>query len=347
MQENWLQLAKTFDAHKQYVLATIVATRGSTYRKMGTMMLIDEAGVCTGLLSGGCLEADISLHAGEVLAEKKSRLLNYDLLADAELLWGLGLGCDGEIDILLQPLLLENNHLGFADLLNDIGQQKTGHYWIQVNDNQAAQGQYISGDLQQVPSQVPELANQAGGDAAKIIVIPVLAPVSLLVCGAGPDAAPVVNMALELGWQVTVWDHRENYLNQDAFSRAAATRLTRPVKTATEDYRVFDAAVVMTHNLTSDGEYLAHLLAANTPYIGLLGPGGRRDKLLKPLELTPSDVKGQVFGPVGLDLGGRSPQAIALSITAQIQQQMSLRYAGKHYRAWTYVGKELSQSQGK
>jgi len=340
MQENWLQLAETFDAARQYVLATIVATRGSTYRKMGTMMLVDEAGVCTGLLSGGCLEADISLHAAQVLEEKKSRLLNYDLLADAELLWGLGLGCDGEIDILLQPLLRENNHLGFADLLEDIRQQKTGHYWIRVNDNAQAQAQYIPGDLQQAPSVVPELAALPGSDEEKVIVIPVLAPVSVLVCGAGPDAAPVVNMALELGWQVTVWDHRENYLSQEAFTRAGATRLTRPVKTVTQDYLTFDAAVVMTHNLTSDGEYLAHLLAANTPYIGLLGPGGRRDKLLKQLDLTPSDVKGQVFGPVGLDLGGRSPQAIALSIAAQIQQQMSLRFTGKHYRAWTWQNGE-------
>ncbi|WDE04126.1 XdhC family protein [Thalassomonas viridans] len=335
MQENWLQLAEAFDAGRQYVLATIVATRGSTYRKTGTMMLIDDSGVCTGLLSGGCLEADISLHAGQVLEEKKSRLLNYDLLADAELLWGLGLGCDGEIDILLQPLLPENDHLGFAALLDDIRQQRTGHYWIRVNDNQAPLAQYIPGELVQQPSVVPEFACDDSDE--KTIVIPVLAPVSLLVCGAGPDAAPVVNMALELGWQVTVWDHRENYLNQPAFARASATRLTRPVKTVTGDYATFEAAVVMTHNLTSDGEYLAHLLAANTPYIGLLGPGGRRDKLLKELELTPSDVKGQVFGPVGLDLGGRSPQAIALSIAAQIQQQMSLRYGGKHYRAWTYA----------
>ena len=331
MQENWLQLSQAFDVKQEYVLATIVATRGSTYRKMGTMMLINKHGDCTGLLSGGCLEADISLHAEQVLAEKTSRILNYDLLADAELLWGLGLGCDGEIDILLQPLLIENDHLGFADLLIDVSQQKTGHYWLRATNNQVAQGQYISGELLETPAIQAKFANEKN-----VIVIPVQAPVSLLVCGAGPDAAPVVNMAVQLGWQVTVWDHRDSYLNQADFSVARHRRLTRPVKTQTLDYLSFDAAVVMTHNLTSDGEYLAHLLAAKTPYIGLLGPAGRRNKLLKQHEISLADIEGQVFGPVGLDLGGRSPQAIALSIAAEIQQQISLRYADKCYRACLY-----------
>ena len=110
MQENWLTLIQAFDSQQNYVLATIVATQGSTYCKTGSTMLIDPNGQCTGLLSGGCLEADISLHAMEIINGNNSVLLRYDLQADADLLWGLGLGCEGALDILLQPLNNHNNH---------------------------------------------------------------------------------------------------------------------------------------------------------------------------------------------------------------------------------------------
>ena len=96
----------------------------------------------------------------------------------------------------------------------------------------------------------------------------------------------------------------------------------------------------MTHNIDSDAIYLSKALSANVNYIGLLGPAGRRDKLLKENKLTFEQVQGQVYGPIGLDLGGRSPQAIALSITAQIQQQLSKQYAQEQYRAWRQISPE-------
>ncbi|MDO6426388.1 XdhC family protein [Thalassotalea sp. 1_MG-2023] len=329
MQENWLQIAADFSSEQNYVLATIVATKGSTYRKTGTMMLISEQGQCTGLLSGGCLEADITLHAQEVLTNGKSKLLTYDLKADADLLWGLGLGCDGAIDIYLQPLTTLNSHLEFVLLLDAVQQGESGYYCQQVTENLAGQAKFIVAnsdiDRENFQRELPE------GDW---LITPVTPIFSLLICGAGPDVVPLVTMVEQLGWRVTLQDHRKAYLEQPAFSHCFAKRKLRAEQASVIDYQGFDAIVVMTHNLNNDGEILKHALAANIGYIGLLGPAGRRDKLLNALSLTASDVQQQVFGPIGLNIGGRSPQAIALSICAEIQQFISHQQQSNKLKSW-------------
>jgi len=333
MQENWQSIINVFDAKQDYVLASIVATRGSTYRKTGTMMLISSQGDCTGLLSGGCLEADISLHAESVFQNKKSKILTYDLKADAALLWGLGLGCDGAIDILLQPLLVENNHLDFLNLIKAIKQDETGYYCQQVQEQSAAKARFIE-------SKISDRALKIIGDlklseeVGDLLITPVLPIFALLICGAGPDAAPVVELAVKMGWRVTIQDHRPANLFQPVFSQCIEKRKLRAENSQLSDFEGFDGVILMTHNITSDGVLLEHALAANIGYIGLLGPAGRRDKLLKELELTASDVKGQVFGPIGLDIGGRSEQAIALSICAEIQQYISQSYQQHCFKPW-------------
>jgi xanthine dehydrogenase accessory factor len=336
MQENWLQIASAFTISKSYVLATIVATKGSTYRKVGTLMLIDEHGECTGLLSGGCLEADISLHAEGVLTTQQAKLLTYDLSSDDNLLWGLGLGCDGAIELLLQPLLPENDHLGFSVLLDALSHRKTGYYLQGINNENVAQGQFIEGKLTD-KGMNEESAFSSLSAQNDLIIIPVMPPISVLICGAGPDVVPVVNIVNQLGWQATLWDHRAAYLQQSEFKACYKKRKVRAENTEAMEYQDFDAVVVMTHNLEFDAVYLSKALSANVNYIGLLGPEGRRNKLLKENGLIFTEVQGQVYGPVGLDLGGRSPQAIALSITAQIQQHVSQQYTNVQYRPWRQV----------
>lgn len=336
MQENWLQLIDIFCPNKNYVLATITDTRGATYRKRGTMMLIEQNGHCTGLLSGGCLEADISMHAEQVFESQQSKLIQYDLKADAQLLWGLGLGCEGEIDILLLPLLVSNQHLGFADMLNAIAHRKTGLYCQTVNDQARPQAHFVEQSLADIAQSYAHKRENNSEESAKQsqLMIPVSAPISVLICGAGPDVVPVVNMINQLGWRCSLWDHRAAYLEQADFALCAEKKKTRPHQVHCEDFIGFDAAVVMTHNLTSDGEYLAHLLKTDISYIGLLGPEKRKYKLLEPLAEHAETLTGRVYGPVGLDLGGRSPQAIALSIVAQIQQHMTEQVQSTMVKPW-------------
>jgi len=328
MQENWQQLINAFDQTQSHVLATIVATHGSTYRKAGTLMLIAADGTCTGLLSGGCLEADISLHAMKVLKTNKSKLIKYDLKANAELLWGLGLGCDGALDILLQPLTSENEFLAFPLMIDSLSQRLDGFYCQLLNDEEVAVSLFIAGQCGEKNVVRDRFKNHIDKlpKTYKLLVTPVSPPISLLICGAGPDVLPVVSMANQLGWRTSLWDHRPTYLEQTEFEVCFTRKKIRAEHIKSGDMNGFDGVVVMSHNLTSDGLFLQHALADKVNYIGLLGPSGRRDKLLNSLSLTASDVKDQVFGPVGLDIGGRSPQAIALSICAEIQQQMSRRF---------------------
>lgn len=342
MQENWLELKAAFAPEKRFVLATIVRTSGSTYQKVGTMMLINEQGECSGLLSGGCLEADISFHAEAVFNSNIPKLLNYDLTNNADLLWGLGLGCDGALDIVLQPLTPENNHQSFGKLIQTIFSGESGFYCIDEN--------YLEFDVDSIAIADNQFICQAidippKGLLRKSLVIPAMRPINVLICGAGPDAQPLLNICKQLGWQVSLWDHRQGFLAQDAFLAADEKRKTRAEKVVSpEEFDKFDAAVVMTHNLENDACYLSKMLPSKLRYIGLLGPSGRKSKLFNLLNESSSDQDlqetsgqvcrdkgenenisdkkhaGRVFGPVGLNLGGRGPQAIALSITAQIQQ---------------------------
>ena len=330
MQENWFQLIQHFNVNECFVLATICATKGSTYRKTGSMMLISSDGKCTGLLSGGCLEADICLHAQQVLADNKTLIVNYNLKADNELLWGLGLGCDGAIDILLQPLTPENNHLAFEQVISAIKQRKSGLYCQKITTLKIPSAAFFEGEyctntlvnhscdndkgLSDVFSETYEKSDK--------LVIPITPPIAIVICGAGPDAEPVAQLLLQMGWQVEIWDHRQQYLDQACFT-GCSKRKVRVEHISSDDFTMFDGAVIMTHNLESDTVIVEKSWQSSLSYIGVLGPKGRRNKLMAPLMLNEKQIKGRLYGPIGLDLGGRGPQAIALSIAAQIQQHFS------------------------
>jgi xanthine dehydrogenase accessory factor len=336
MQESWLAFIQAFNSDKSYVLASIVSTRGSTYCKTGCLMLIAEDGHCTGLLSGGCLEADISLHAMTIISGTKSKLLRYDLQADAELLWGLGLGCDGALDILLQPLNKTNNYLAFDQVLSSLNERKSGFYCQQINDQKTALSLFIPRQQCDLHSVNDYIASHPkfSSNTDSILVTPVVPPLSLLICGAGVDVLPLAAMAEQLAWQISVWDHRPALLNQSGLKRCSTLTKIRAEQVKAKDMKDFDAVLIMSHNLVSDGLFLKHALADNIEYIGLLGPKERRDKLLQDLSLSVADLQGQLFAPVGLALGGRSPQAIALAICAEIQQQRSIRYNNAEYQPW-------------
>lgn len=341
MQANWREIAKAFNESQNYVLATIIETRGATYQKAGAMMLINEQGNCYGLLSGGCLEADISLHAKQVLLDEKSTIIRYDLSNDADLLWGLGLGCDGAIDILLQPLLTTNNHLDFGSLLSSIKLIKSGYYlqniplYTLVSNHQTESlnsfkssanfvllEHFDYSNLVNDSRSIGELATESNNKEQYSFVTPINPPINLLICGAGPDVVPVANFAEQMGWQVTLWDHRKSHLQESLFNRFQR-RCVRPKDTDVVDYQNFNAVIVMTHNLTKDAEYLTKLNATPTTklcYIGLLGPKTRRDKLLSLCGIDLTQNQQRIFGPIGLNLGGRGAEAIALSVISEIQQ---------------------------
>ena len=144
-------------------------------------------------------------------------------------------------------------------------------------------------------------------------------PPKLLVLGAGPDALPVVDFAARVDWPVTLVDHRPAYAVPSHFPLAERVLLARPEEIAqTLALSRFTAAVVMSHHLPSDLEYLRALSSSSVPYVGLLGPRGRREKLLSELGGEAQRLRPRLRAPVGFNLGGRTPEAIALAIVAEI-----------------------------
>jgi xanthine/CO dehydrogenase XdhC/CoxF family maturation factor len=153
----------------------------------------------------------------------------------------------------------------------------------------------------------------------KLFALPLSLPPKLLLLGAGPDAAPVVDFAARLNWKVTVVDHRPAYADASHFPSAERVVLCRPDELHDAvDLAYFSAAVVMSHHLPSDLAYLRTLTGTAIPYVGLLGPAVRRERLLSDLGQQAEELRPRLRAPVGLALGGRTPESIALAIVAEI-----------------------------
>jgi xanthine/CO dehydrogenase XdhC/CoxF family maturation factor len=207
----------------------------------------------------------------------------------------MGVGCDGLMRMLLQALRPQDNYAPFAEIAG-----------------------ILRGDTAR------EVAIPFPGGPRGELVILVEPPPQILVLGAGQDAEPVVRFAAELGWRCTVVDHRQAYIDNGEFSAAVATLCTPVAELGRRlDLRRFDMAIVMSHHLVSDRGYLTQLADTEMPYIGLLGPRHRRERLLGELGTASSQLEARLYGPAGLDLGGRGPAPIALSIVAQMQQKLA------------------------
>lgn len=344
-----LALFETFAAwsaeRRDMVLATVVGTDGSTYRKSGAQMLIDAEGRLAGLLSGGCLEGDLAAHAREVMAEGRARLVRYDMRdARHDELWGLGLGCNGLIEILLQPLKAADAYRPFAAVAArlEAGRGLLVLLVVASQDPEVAAGASLVLDgeerlVEGLPAGRLDGLMQAARDAlsgaarAGRVVLPDIELVALRVrpsprlvlLGGGPDVDPLLRMAAELGWKTRVADHRPAYL---ARLRAAGftrvTALSAGESLPEELLAGADAVVIMSHHLQTDLHYLGEVAASTVPYVGLLGPAGRRDRLLERLGEGAQRLRARLHAPVGLALGGEGPAAIALSILAQLQQRL-------------------------
>lgn len=320
------------------VLVTVFETQGSTYSKAGAQMLLDGDGHFHGMLSGGCLEGDLALRAAEVIASGSPRSVTYDLAQDDEL-WGLGVGCDGLMRVLLQPLTAESNYEPFTSIAevlegtvprrfalvvdSDGDEVDMGSSVVETDDGVRVCGVDEKTALEMLGSSTSaEIVTCGAGEGAFGVLRTSLKPARrILVLGAGMDAEPVVRMAAELGWRCTVVDHRDTYIERGSFEFAEAVICAPAEDLATAvSLAQFDAAIVMSHHLVSDRAYLRQLAATEIGYVGLLGPVNRRDRLLSDLGTVGENLVGRMHGPAGIDIGGRGAAAIALSIVAEVQR---------------------------
>ena len=329
---------------ERMALATIVAVRGSTYRRPGARLLVPEEGSPVGNISGGCLEGDVADMARVVMDEGRARLAGWDLTADDDAVWGLGLGCNGAIEVFIEPAekaaevagalrvaleeerpisvvtVVESSHAGVepgARLVvrpDGTSDGSLGDATVDATAVSAAEEL-----LQAERSEVRALA-----DGVRAFVEVLDPPIRLVVCGAGHDAIPLVQAASVLGWNVTVVDDRPAFLTLGRFPEATGFAVVDEpedaAKAAGVDERTF--TVVMTHNFLKDKEYIRSLLGSPAAYIGMLGPGARTERLLMELRDEGVEAAGanreRIHGPAGLDLGGEGPEEIAESIVAEI-----------------------------
>jgi xanthine dehydrogenase accessory factor len=335
-------------------LATIVGVKGSTYRREGARLLITEKGKPVGTISGGCLEGDVREAAKEVVELGVPRLMHFDLTADDEVVWGWGLGCNGVIDVFVEPAdgafetagalrqaADEQRRLALVTLI-ETGKAKGLKPGARMVVNPDGSSQGTLGD-QHIEERASEAAIRALEDERSCTIdldddvrafIEVLAPpLRLLVCGAGHDAVALVRSAAGLGWRVEVLDDRDSFLKPHRFPEAARFVKTEPVEAADSagvDDRTF--VVVMSHNFLRDRDYLRSFLGTKARYIGMLGPTARLERLLAELgrdgfEPNPDDMA-VVHGPAGLDLGGDGPEEVAWAIVAEIMAVWNGRRGG-------------------
>lgn len=327
-------------AGRAMALGILVHTAGSTYRKPGAMLLMAADGEYAGLLSGGCLEGDLGERARAVIATGRAALVIYDLRNSDDLVWGLGIGCEGAMHILLLRVGPQEDWQPLAHLAAALASHRPAAFGVLADsrDSGLPLGALLLPGRRTYPAEaapllephtLAALAAAPGAGAVgwlegpgarwRLLLVPLALPPRLLLLGAGPDALPVVDLAARLHWRVTVADHRPAYAVPSHFPSAERVVLTRPEQiTQSLDLSHFAAAVVMSHHLPSDLEYLRALSASPLAYIGLLGPPARREKLLSELGPEGPRLHPRMRAPVGFNLGGRTPEAIALAIVAEI-----------------------------
>lgn len=332
---------------EKLALATIVAVRGSTYRRPGARLLVPEEGELVGNISGGCLENDVADVARIVMREGIARIVSFDLTADDDEVWGWGLGCNGAFELFVEPAdkaaevagalriaLEEERPICMVTVLHSTVPGVEQGDRILVRPGGAAERSFgdatldavaLEAALEQLGAEQSEIRTLAGisGEARAFVEV-LEPPLRLVVCGAGHDAAPLVRQAASLGWSPVVVDDRPEFLNHDRFPDAAGfVPLERPDKVAEVapvDERAF--VVVMTHNFLRDKDYVRSLLSSPARFIAMLGPAVRTERLLTELRdegvEIGEDARARIHGPAGLDLGAEGPEEIAAAICAEI-----------------------------
>jgi len=326
------------------VLASIVHVEGSTYRRAGARLLVTPDDQMIGLISGGCLEGDLLERAQAVRATRTSERVRYDATGDDDLVWGLGLGCAGVVDVWLErvdartpgPLLWLEEWLRTrttAALSTATEGPRAGQRAALVSGSAVVgslSGSAVEAELRAALESGRSRTTRDGDEQRSVEVF--RPPLRIAVFGAGPDAAPLVRFGTALGWDLLLVDHRAALAVPENFPGAEVQCV--PVEDAVEAARVDGGTycIVMSHHYLNDRTLVRGLLSTASPYLALLGPKQRGDDLLADLAADGKTITDEdharIFAPAGLDLGADSPETIALSITAEIQAVSANRSGG-------------------
>jgi xanthine dehydrogenase accessory factor len=352
---------------EQCALATVVSVEGSSYRRPGARMLVCEGGATTGTISAGCLESDVIEHAKRVIRTGAAKLVEYNTASTSdEMAWGLGLGCNGIVRVLVEPLAYGSLYVealrrsceanACAVSVATVYQHTPlcsipaaarvaigarlfideGGETIRENLSDEA-ASLIETDVRlttRAESACARIYEGACG-SLKIFVETLLPPVQVIVFGAGHDALSVVELARGLGWQTEVVDTQARPVSLSRFALADRVTLARPEEVGSR-VRVTPRTLtlLMSHNYSHDLELLKFLLASPARYIGVMGPRKRTERMLSEVAATDEafrlweEDRERLYSPAGLDIGANAPAEIALSIIAEMRAVLDGRRGG-------------------
>jgi xanthine/CO dehydrogenase XdhC/CoxF family maturation factor len=296
-----------------FALATVVAVRGSAYRRPGARAVLPVGGDPIGSLSPGCLESELVEDARSVAETGTPALREFDLTGEDEVELGYGMGCQGVVEVFLEPA---STAAEFAGQVRAVQRQRQSRALVTILEGEAAGSRVTltrDGNVDYLgpvygavtPGAIASLRAAFEGYAPNLASLPteerafrelLQPPIRLALFGDRSDAQALADAARALGWEV------------------ACVSRSEPVPDDLLDERTF--AVVMNHAYVTDGERLRMLLDSSVPYIGMLGPRGRTERLLAEVNGHPGLER--VFAPAGLDLGAEGPQEIASAIVAEI-----------------------------
>lgn len=333
-------------AGEELVVATVVAVRGSAYRRPGARMILAKDRWVAGAVSGGCLEGDILKKGWWRTQAGQPVVLTYDSTVDPdaddeEIREGLGLGCNGVVDVMIErDSLAAVDPLGFAaGCMRDqvrgavvtVFRSTAGRYPVGLR-GAVRPDEPVTGDASLVERLEREIATalatgessvlalSLAGGTVEVLVEAFVPPPRLFVLGTGHDAVPVVDFARTLGWEVIVVGESASTLTRQRFARADLVLFT-PLGDLMAHVDSSDraAVVIMNHRYDRDVECLDAMLETRAGYLGVLGPRRRTARILDELGLADSDVWGRLHAPVGLELGAETPSEIALAIVSEVQ----------------------------
>jgi xanthine dehydrogenase accessory factor len=352
---------------ERMALATVVNVEGSAYRRPGARMLITESGQTVGTISGGCLESDVMERAAQVVETGVPRVIEYDTRGNEDIVWGLGLGCNGVVRVLLESLhegsygaralqfvaaCLHTRRRGvMATIIHPAETMDGEHRECQIgerfiygddefnsSDQSLAAGEFsprIREDARRslIDGRSVMRSYETNTSQTEIFFDVIEPPRPLIVFGAEQDAKPLVRLAQTLGWHATIVDTRARRATTERFNEADAVVLCRAEDVATHVTLTPDTVVVvMTHNYLHDVELLRTLLPASLSYLGILGPKQRTTKLLQELHTHGSVFTNaqlaRLHSPIGMDIGAETPEEIALAIIAEIKAACASRRGG-------------------
>ncbi|MCR9253637.1 MAG: XdhC family protein [bacterium] len=341
---------------KKAALATVIKVEGSSYRSPGARMHITDNGRWVGSISGGCLEGDALRKSRKVMLDGIPEVVTYDTMDDDNNRLGVGLGCNGIIHVLLEPVSIENiGPFSYLNLINgqdDISAMATvfkGNSLVNTGerilinnsgevlkkDEYSLLEDLVVNDLISAIGKRRSRTIQVSTDIGQIEVFLEVfePPIDLLVFGGGFDAQPVSGLANQMGWSVTIIDECAAHLFPINFPTANIKACDRSEVSKNVNIKPYSAAVLMSHNLNYDYEVLTQLIDSNISYIGILGPAKRTDKLMARLEKEGFDTKklvqnNRLHSPIGLDIGADTPEEIALSIISEIKARFAGRSGG-------------------